>query len=97
LLGVDPDCRFTPAALKKVVRAGARSSSFVEASDDLDALAEMNVSRERIQRWTKHVGEERVAEMEAAAEFKFASGAKLRRPTSSDRRGTGARRSSAVC
>ncbi|MEX1223647.1 MAG: hypothetical protein WEA31_03785, partial [Pirellulales bacterium] len=47
--------------------AGAQSPSFVQATKDLEALAEVCISRERVQRWTKRVGEERVAEMEAAA------------------------------
>jgi hypothetical protein len=49
--------------LKKVVYAGARSASFVQATKDLNALAETAVSRERVQRWTKRIGEERVAEV----------------------------------
>jgi hypothetical protein len=49
--------------LKKVVYAGAQSASFVQATKDLDALAEIAVSRERVQRWTKRVGHERVAEV----------------------------------
>jgi hypothetical protein len=54
--------------LKKVVYAGAQSASFVQASKDLEALAETTVSRERVQRWTKRVGQERVAAATAAAE-----------------------------
>lgn len=53
--------------LKKVVYAGAQSASFVQASKNLAALAETSVSRERVQRWTKRVGDERVAEVEARA------------------------------
>jgi len=67
-LGVEPDCPFTPSVLKKVVYAGAQSASFVQATKDLAALAELSVSRERVQRWTKRVGEERVAEVAARAE-----------------------------
>lgn len=48
--------------------AGSQSASFVQATKDLAALAELSVSRERVQRWTKRVGEERVAEMKAQAE-----------------------------
>lgn len=67
-MGVEIDCPFTPAMLKKVVYAGSRSASFVEAAKDLEALAEAEVSRERVQRWTKRVGAERVRESEASAE-----------------------------
>lgn len=53
--------------LKKVVYAAARSS-FVQATEDLHALAEVSVTRERVQRWAKRVGNQRIAEVEAAAE-----------------------------
>jgi hypothetical protein len=53
--------------LKKVVYAGSQSTSFVQATKDLVALAELSVSRERVQRWTKRIGRERVAELEALA------------------------------
>jgi hypothetical protein len=54
--------------LRKVAYAGSQSASFVAASKDLLVLAEVDVSRERVQRWTKRVGLERVAEVEAAAQ-----------------------------
>lgn len=54
--------------LRKVAYAGAKSASFVEAAKALGMLAEAEVSRERVQRWTKRVGEQRVAEIEAAAQ-----------------------------
>ena len=66
-IGVEPECPFTPAALKKVVYAGVQSSSFVQGVKDLAALAELSVSRERVQRWTKRVGHERHTAMEAQA------------------------------
>jgi hypothetical protein len=53
--------------LKKVVYAGSQSASFVQATKDLAALADLSISRERVQRWTKRVGEQRVAETEAEA------------------------------
>lgn len=53
--------------LKKVVYAGAQSS-FVQATKDLQALAEVSVTRERVQRWTKRVGQQRAADVQAAAE-----------------------------
>lgn len=54
--------------LRKVVYAGSQSASFVQATIDLEALAETKVSRERVGRWTKRVGVERVGEAEASAE-----------------------------
>jgi hypothetical protein len=53
--------------LRKVAYAGARSPSFVGAACDLAVLAEGTVSRERVQRWTKKVGEECVEEAETLA------------------------------
>lgn len=67
-IGVEVDCPFTPAMLRKVVYAASQLTSFVEASKALDALAEATVSRERVQRWTKCVGRQRVAEDERQAE-----------------------------
>jgi hypothetical protein len=51
--------------LRKVAYAGSQSASFVQASKDLFALAEVEVSRERVQRWTKRVGQQRVSEVES--------------------------------
>jgi hypothetical protein len=53
--------------LRKVAYAGSQSASFVQATKDLEALAETRVSRERVQRWTKRVGQERIAEVEGQA------------------------------
>ena len=50
-----------------MVYAGSQSASFVQATKDLAALAELSISRERVQRWTKRIGQERVAETEAQA------------------------------
>lgn len=54
--------------LRKVAYAGSQSASFVQSTKDLEALAELKVSRERVQRWTKRVGTERVREAAALAE-----------------------------
>ena len=54
--------------LRKVSYAGAKSPSFVGATEDLIELAERTVSRERVQRWTKRVGQECVEEAEALAD-----------------------------
>jgi hypothetical protein len=67
MIGVEPECPFTPAALRKVVYAGVQSTSFVQATKNLAALAELCVSRERVQRWTKRVGRERCLALEAQA------------------------------
>lgn len=67
-IGVEVGCPFTPAMLRKVAYAGSQSSAFVPATKDLAALAEVKVSREQVQRWTKRVGEQRVEEVERQAE-----------------------------
>ena len=67
LIGVEVDCPFSPGMLRKVVHAGTQSASFVAATKDLSALAETEVSRERVERWTKRVGKERVAQMDELA------------------------------
>ena len=53
--------------LRKVSYAGGKSSSFFGASQDLLELAEQTVSRERVGRWTKRVGQECLQETEALA------------------------------
>ena len=66
-IGVEVDCPFTHGLLRKIVYAGSQSASFVQATKDLQTLAEVNVSRERVQRWTKRVGQQRIDEARAAA------------------------------
>ena len=56
MIGAEIDCPFTPAMLKKVAYAGVQSASFAKATADLEALAEVVVSRERVQRWTRRIG-----------------------------------------
>lgn len=50
-----------------MAHAGA-SSAFATASEDLSVLAEAQVSREQVQRWTKRVGQERLADAQRQAE-----------------------------
>ena len=50
-----------------MVHAGSHAS-FVQASKDLAALAEVSISRERVRRWTQRIGQQRAAEVQAAAE-----------------------------
>lgn len=54
--------------LRKVSYAGGTSPSFLGATQDLSELAERVVSRERVQRWTKRVGQECMEEAEALAD-----------------------------
>lgn len=60
-IGVEVDCPFTPAVLRKVAYAGG-GSPFAPAVEDLKALAEIEASREQVRRWSNRVGEERIAD-----------------------------------
>jgi hypothetical protein len=61
-----PDETLSPALLKKVVHAAACSASFQQAEADLRALAEVEVSANRIHRAAQRIGSERVADRRAA-------------------------------
>lgn len=67
-IGVEIDCPFSPGMLKKVVHAGTQSGSFAEATVNLTALAEADVSRERVERWAKRIGQERITQVAALAD-----------------------------
>ena len=54
--------------LPKVVCAGSQSTSFDKASVQVKELAELDICAGRIERWTKRVGEQRVAQVESQAE-----------------------------
>lgn len=66
-IGVEVECPFTPAMLRKVVYAGT-FAAFAQGVNHLQALAEISVSREQVQRWTKRVGEERCEAVQRQAE-----------------------------
>lgn len=68
MMGVDVDCPFSPGMLRKVAHAASQSASFVAATKDLRVLAEVKVSRERVERWAKRVGEDRVDQIDALAQ-----------------------------
>lgn len=55
--------------LRKIAYAGSQSSSFQQAAKDLEALADINVTAKRVERWTKRVGQQRVAEVEQSAQM----------------------------
>lgn len=54
--------------LDKIVYAGTMSPSFEQASKDLHKLAELEVPTKQVERATKRIGQERVAERDAAVE-----------------------------
>lgn len=61
-----PDYDLSPRALRKVIHAGVNSTSFGQAEKDLDVLAELSVSSQRVRRATIQVGGERIAERDRA-------------------------------
>ena len=67
-MGIAPDDTVSPNVLQKVVYAGANSSSFEQASEDLQHEAELTISAQRIMRATKRIGGERIEQREGAVE-----------------------------
>jgi hypothetical protein len=65
-LGIHPDDGLSPGVLMKVVFAGVQASSFAQAEAEIKQLAELEISAQRIRRATERIGEERVAERQAA-------------------------------
>ncbi len=55
----------SPRVLEKMVYAGTQSRSFRQAEKDLQHLAELEISEQRIARATKRIGQERVEERRA--------------------------------
>ena len=64
-LGIAPDDTASPRVLEKMVYAGTHAASFRQAEADVKALAELDISEQRIARATKRIGQERVAERKA--------------------------------
>ena len=50
---------------RKIIHAATTNVSFVAASESLVALAELEVSSQRVRRAAEHIGEERIAERQA--------------------------------
>ena len=63
-LGIDQG-ETSPALLAKITYAGTASRSFAEGSVLLDKLADLPVPEKRVERITRRIGAERVAEREA--------------------------------
>jgi hypothetical protein len=55
----------SPAVLEKVVRASVRNTSYAEAEKELAESAELNLAEGRLQRATRRIAEERMAERQA--------------------------------
>jgi hypothetical protein len=65
---LDVDYHVSPAAMRKIVRAGTKQASFAAASEELSETGEIPISDDRVRRLTERIGEERVAERAAQAE-----------------------------
>ena len=64
-LGIDQS-ETSPAVQQKITHAGTVSRSFTEGSELLGRLADMSVSAKQVERVTRRIGAERVAERDAA-------------------------------
>ena len=67
-MGLEPDASVSPAVLEKMVHAGTHASSFRQAAKDVQALAELEISDQRIMRATKRIGSERAAQRNGQVE-----------------------------
>jgi hypothetical protein len=64
-LGID-QTETSPALQQKIVYAGIAGRSFAQASDMLARLADLDVNAKQVERLTEGIGDERVAERDAA-------------------------------
>lgn len=67
-MGIEKSYDYTPQVYRRIVFAAAQSTSFQDASQSLDELAELPLLPKRVWRAAKRIGEERVAECRVAAE-----------------------------
>jgi hypothetical protein len=67
-LGIEARYAYTPRMYRRIVFAATQSTSFEDASEAMQELAELPLLPKRIWRAAKRVGEERVAECRAAAQ-----------------------------
>jgi hypothetical protein len=65
-LGLEPTATLSPALEAKIVYAGVTNPSFTRAAEALDHLADVPLGVKRAERHTRHIGEERCAERDAA-------------------------------
>ena len=64
-LGLDRS-QYSNAILAKIVHAGSNNTSYQQAEIALDCLAELDVSDKQVRRLCKRIGDERIAERDAA-------------------------------
>jgi hypothetical protein len=66
-LGIERDYDYTPQVYRKIVFAASKNVSCQDASQALEELGEMKLPAKRVWRAAKRIGEERMAEQQAAA------------------------------
>lgn len=59
-----PDHDLSPRVLAKTIHAAVNSSSFCQSEADLEALAELSISSQRVRRCAILIGDERIADRE---------------------------------
>src|SRR2546425_6770297 len=64
-LGIDRS-HYSPRLQRKIVYAGSAHGSFEQAKQSLHELAGVTVTAKKVERLTRHIGSERVAERTAA-------------------------------
>lgn len=67
MLGIERDYDYTPRVYRKIVFAAAKNASCQDASQALAELGEVQLPPKRVWRAAKRIGEERIAEQQAAA------------------------------
>jgi hypothetical protein len=63
-LGIDQGSH-SPHVLRKIVHAGAQNTSFASGSENLQVLAGLKIPEKQVERLTKSIGQERVAQRES--------------------------------
>ena len=65
-MGIERGYNYTPRVYRKIVHAAAKEPSFEAAVEDLREQAELHVGVKRVQRASRRIGQERMAEHQAA-------------------------------
>lgn len=67
-MGIEKSYDYTPQVYRRIVFASAQSPSFQDATESLAELAELPLLPKRVWRAAKRIGEERIAERDAATQ-----------------------------
>ena len=66
-MGIDQGAH-SPHVLRKIIHAGVQNTSFATGSETLQVLAGLNIPEKQVERLTKRIGQEQVAQREAQVE-----------------------------